>query len=85
MSLITEGITMQPKEHGSTLLDNKQAASYLGFSPSTLNNSRYNGLLGGVKAPRYRKVGTSIRYELSTLKSWLSQFKEQTSTSEDVA
>lgn len=66
-------------------LNSQQAAEYIGFSRSTLNNARYTGLLGGVAAPKFRKLGKSIRYEQSTLDAWLSQFKEQTSTSENVA
>ena len=64
-----------------TFLDNRQAADYLGFSPSTLNNSRYTGL----KAPPFRKLGKAIRYERAALDTWLSQFKPQTSTSENAA
>jgi len=63
-------------------LDVKQAANYLGFSRSTLNNARYSGLLGGVKAPKFKKLGKSIRYERASLDAWLAQFQEQTSTSE---
>lgn len=63
-------------------LDPKQAAAYLGFSQSTLNNARYTGLLGGVRAPKFKKLGKSIRYERASLDTWLAQFKEQTSTSE---
>jgi predicted DNA-binding transcriptional regulator AlpA len=68
-----------------SFLDNRQTADYLGFSPSTLNNSRYTGLLGGVKAPPFRKLGKAIRYERTALDNWLSQFKPQTSTSENAA
>lgn len=76
---------MKHNDTQAKLFDNKQAAHFLGFSPTTLNNSRYTGLLGGVKAPRYRKLGKSVRYELTALESWLSQFREQTSTSESAA
>lgn len=65
------------------LLNTPEAANYLGFSPVTLNNSRYTGLLGGVAAPAYIKVGKkSVFYKRSTLDNWQSQFKEQSSTSE---
>lgn len=76
---------MNPKESIQTYLANKDAAKYLGFSPSTLNNSRYTGLLGGVKAPNFVKLGKTIRYKKPSLDKWLSQFKEQTSTSENAA
>ncbi len=61
----------------------KEAAEYIGFAYSTLNNARYTGLMGGVAAPLYRKLGKSIRYEKASLDAWMSQFKEQTSTSEN--
>ena len=66
----------------TTQFDSKQAAQYLGFSLSTLNNARYTGLLGGVRAPKFKKLGKSIRYERASLDAWLAQFQEQTSTSE---
>lgn len=75
---------MNQTTQSPTFLDNRQAADYLGFSASTLNNSRYTGLLGGVKAPPFRKLGKSIRYERLALDNWLSQFKPQISTSENI-
>lgn len=69
----------------SNLLTTPEAADYLGLSFRTLNNSRYTGLLAGVKAPPYRKLGKSVRYDKNALDKWLAQFKEQTSTSENVA
>lgn len=63
-------------------LDSREAAQFLGFSLSTLNNARYTGLLGGVKAPAFSKIGKSVRYKKPTLENWLAQFQEQTSTSE---
>lgn len=67
----------------SVHLDTKQAAEYTGFSTSALNNSRYTGTLAGVKAPKFLKIGKSVRYVKSTLDTWMTQFQEQTSTSED--
>lgn len=67
------------------LLDSKEAASHLGFSLSTLNNSRCTGLLAGRKAPPHKKIGKSIRYERKALETWLSQFEDQTSTSDHAA
>lgn len=69
----------------NALLTNTEAADHLRLSPRTLNNSRYTGLLAGVKAPPYRKMGKSVRYELSALDAWKAQFTEQTSTSESAA
>lgn len=76
---------MQQSPPSTSWLDTKQAAELLGFSQSTIANSRYTGLLGGVTAPKFRKMGKSIRYEQSTLNTWRSQFKEQVSTSESAA
>lgn len=73
---------MKHAENIRKLLNTRQAADYLGFSPITINNSRYTGLLGGVTAPGFVKMGKSVFYKPSTLDDWLSQFKEQTSTSE---
>ncbi|WP_052480850.1 helix-turn-helix domain-containing protein [Gilvimarinus agarilyticus] len=69
----------------NALLTNTEAADYLRLSPRTLNNSRYTGLLAGVKAPPYRKMGKAVRYEQSALDNWKAQFTEQTSTSESAA
>lgn len=66
----------------SPLFNTRQAAEYLVLAVATLNNSRYTGLLGGVKAPPFRKLGRTIRYEKSALDAWLAQFTPQNSTSE---
>lgn len=62
------------------LLNNTEAADYLRLSPRTLNNSRYTGLLAGVKAPPYRKIGKVVRYEQNALDEWLEQFDSQSKT-----
>lgn len=64
------------------LMPEKEAAEYLGFAPVTLRNSRHTGMLGGVPAPRFRKIGTkTVRYERATLAAWLAQFSERPNTS----
>ena len=64
------------------LMTEKEAAALLGFSPVTIRNSRYTGMLAGVPAPRFRKVGAkTVRYERATLAAWLAQFSERASTS----
>lgn len=73
------------KATAEILLKPEQAADSIEFSIRTLNNSRYTGMLGGVKAPPYIKIGRSVRYRKSALDNWLAQFQEQTSTSEDAA
>ncbi len=62
--------------------DNGQAAPYLRVQPDTLRNSRHTGKLAGVTAPRYRKIGNRVFYERAALDEWLSQFEEQTCTSD---
>ncbi|VUD66363.1 hypothetical protein TDB9533_03570 [Thalassocella blandensis] len=67
------------------LLKNREAAAYLGFQHGTLSNSRTSGFLAGVKAPPYKKIGHTVRYDLDDLDAWLSQFDTQTNTSESAA
>jgi hypothetical protein len=50
------------------LLTTKQASEYLGLSPVTLSNARYTGT--GVIIP-YIKIGSSVRYRLSELESYI--------------
>ena len=66
----------------SAFLSSKEAAEYLGFADVTLRNARYTGMLAGVAAPAFRKLGRkTVRYERATLVAWLAQFGERTSTS----
>lgn len=80
-----EAHPMNHAEHIRAILDNREAAHHLNLSPKTLNNSRTSGLLCGVKAPPFKKLGKAVRYERAALDEWLAQFKEQTSTSENAA
>lgn len=68
-----------------SIFNNQEAAEYTGFSPRTLNNSRSTGLLGGVTAPPFRKIGKSIRYSKLDLDDWLDQFEPQTNTGQSAA
>lgn len=52
-------------------LSERQAANYLGFAPSTLRQSRWSGVLAGVKAPGYIKLGRNVRYLRKDLDDWL--------------
>lgn len=54
------------------LLTTKQAAEKLGYSEITLRKSRVSGLLGGTKAPKYKKIGRAVRYDQKDLESWVS-------------
>ena len=64
------------------LLPNKEAALYVGCAPNSLKQSRVTGLLFGVPAPAFLKMGYNIRYKLATLDEWLSQFSEKQNTAQ---
>jgi len=51
--------------------DSKQAAHYLCVSEISIRNSRITGLLGGIKAPSFRKIGRKVIYLKSDLDCWL--------------
>jgi predicted DNA-binding transcriptional regulator AlpA len=72
--------TLNLTELFDELLDNRAAARHLRLSPKTLNNSRSTGRLCGVRAPPFKKIGKSVRYERAALDDWLAQFKDQSST-----
>ncbi len=55
------------------LLKSKQAAEFLGINDDVLRKSRSTGLLFGLPAPSHIKLGRIVRYEESTLNSWVSQ------------
>ena len=59
------------------LLSTKEAAPILGTTPDAFKISRCTGLLFGVPAPKYLKIGYTVRYKRSTLQAWLEQFEEQ--------
>ena len=64
-------------------LSNKEASTYLGCAPNTLKQSRVTGTLFGVQAPAFLKMGYNIRYKLTTLDNWLSQFTEKQNTAQN--
>lgn len=65
------------------LLSTKDAARFLGVAPYTLRRARSRGMLCGVPAPRFQRIGTRmIRYELNELKQWLEQFRPYRNTAE---
>lgn len=66
----------------SPLLTTGEAAKFLGYSPRSLNNSRVSGLLGGVPAPKFVKLGRAVRYKKDTLEKWVHQFDEQQNTAQ---
>jgi hypothetical protein len=50
------------------LLSTENAARYLGVSPRTLNNWRWEG----TKGPAFVRVGRAVRYDVRVLDAWIS-------------
>lgn len=67
-------------EHYDPLLSDKEAAPVVGSTPNSLRQSRYTGLLFGVPAPKFIKLGRSIRYRFSELLAFRDSFPEIDST-----
>lgn len=54
-------------------LDTRQAAAYLGLSPSTLTRMRAER-----EGPRYVKAGHRVLYDLADLNRWMEERKRPT-------
>lgn len=61
-------------------LDTHESAKELGFASITLRMSRVTGVLAGVPAPTYRKLGRKVVYDRVILDQWLEQFANQSNT-----
>ena len=59
-----------------TFLNTKEAATYLGLKPNTLEKMRVYG--GG---PEYRKHGRYVRYHMDDLNAW-SDLRKRSSTTD---
>jgi predicted DNA-binding transcriptional regulator AlpA len=58
------------------LLDEKEAAMYLGFSPRSLQNWRVRG-----EGPRFIKVSArSVRYRMPDLLAWIEKRTRQSTS-----
>ena len=56
------------------LLNEKDAATYLGYSIHSLRKARLNGQLGGVEAPKFTRIGTkTVRYNKDDLDAWIAK------------
>jgi hypothetical protein len=64
----------------SSLANTHECAGELGFASSTIRMSRVTGILAGVPAPTYRKIGRKVVYDRVVLDEWLSQFANQANT-----
>ena len=60
--------------------DTAEAAEFICCATVTLKISRVTGILLGVPAPAYRKLGRKVVYDRDTLQAWIDQFGTQTST-----
>ena len=67
------------------LLKDNQAASVVGSTPLVLRQSRCTGLLFGIPAPVYVKIGSrAVRYRSNDLAEWVNQFQPQLNTSQNI-
>ena len=67
----------------SDLLDNAPAASFIGTTPDTLKRSRRSGLLWGIPAPEFIKIGRrKIKYRRQTLQGWIDSLPTYNNTGE---
>jgi predicted DNA-binding transcriptional regulator AlpA len=58
------------------LLSSKDLAEMLSVSNQYIAESRVSGKLMGMDAPKYLKMGRTVRYEESVIEEWLSNFRE---------
>jgi|TARA_R110000751_G_scaffold10300_3_gene37830 hypothetical protein len=69
----------------SRLLNNADAADFLGVTPTMLRIARYRGeLFKGVPAPKFLKLGAAVRYPRENLENWLSE-KPQFLSNEEIS
>ena len=66
----------------NSLLDDHKTAIKLGLAAATVRKSRCTGILLGQPAPRFIRIGKTIRYRESDLKAWLDQFPTFANTAE---
>ena len=66
-------------------IDTHQAAKYLGFSYYPPRRSRSTGILAGVPAPKYLKMGDKVNYTLPWLDEWVDQFEPKNNTAQNVS
>jgi len=64
------------------LFNTYEAAAFLAIEPMTLKQSRHTGELFNRRAPKFLKMGRTVRYRLSTLETYLAQFPELANTAQ---
>ena len=58
------------------LLTEKEAARRIGMSVTFLQHGRSNGTLGNrTPTPKFKKIGSAVRYDTRDLDDWVDSFK----------
>lgn len=63
-------------------MTSQEAAIYLGYAEITLRESRVKGVLAGIEAPPYIKMGRKVKYDKADLDRWKAQFTKITNTAQ---
>lgn len=64
------------------LLTEKEFSKNFNINQTSLRLSRQTGLLWGVAAPKYLKIGSRVRYRLCDIEDWFNQFEVVGNTSQ---
>jgi len=68
------------------LLTEQEAAVYISMSLSYLRNGRLTGKKKtGLEPPKFKKIGTAVRYDQATLDQWIEALPEATHRAELLA
>lgn len=60
------------------IINEKEAARYIGMSTAFLRQSRCDGnLKGRTQAPPFLKLGRAVRYKISDLDQWLDSNRKE--------
>jgi predicted DNA-binding transcriptional regulator AlpA len=69
-------VTPRPATQRPELLDEREAAAYIGFSAAYLRADRYRGHVGAhTPGPAYLRLGRTIRYRREDLDAWLAKHR----------
>lgn len=63
-------------------MNSKEAANFLGYAEITLRKARVSGVLAGVDAPPFIKMGKRVEYDAEDLTLWKAQFIKITNTAQ---
>lgn len=59
------------------LLTSKEFARELNISDQAVRHSRLTGTLIGAPAPKFLKIGRTVRYRPEEVENWLSRFETE--------